>query len=209
MYDLPHFKEKDPAEVIQFMQQHPFALVIAAGDEYPVSTQVPLLIEKQEEQIVLRGHIMRQSDHYKAFTKNNKVLCVFTGPHAYVSASWYSNPQNASTWNYMTVHAKGELQFLNESMLLKILEETTRKFENDPVSPASYHHLPTDYISRLSKAIVGFEIKVQEVSHVFKLSQNRDKNDYGNIIFQLKNGDADAMLIAAEMEKRRDQLFSH
>lgn len=39
-------------------------------------------------------------------------LVIFTGPHCYVSASWYVTKNVASTWNYMDVHAKGKINLL-------------------------------------------------------------------------------------------------
>lgn len=151
---------------------------------------------------------MRQTDHYKAFEQNPNVLCVFTGPHSYVSASWYANPQVASTWNYISVHAKGVLQFLDEEGLQEVLQNTTAHFENNDQSPASYHHLSTEYINRLSKAIVAFRIEVKEIETVFKLSQNRNEKDYESIIRQLEKREGDAQQIADEMEKRKSRLFN-
>ena len=208
MYSLPYFKEKDEKTVYNFIRQHPFALVVGQSSTYPVATQIPLLIEEIEGKLFLKGHIMRHTDHCKAFEQNQNVICVFTGAHSYISASWYGNPQVASTWNYMSVHAKGVLQFLNHEELLSILQETTDQFENDKASPASYHHLPADYVDRLSKAIVAFSIEVKELEHVFKLSQNRNVQDFHSIMQQLKEGDNEAQTIAAEMAKRTDQLFS-
>ena len=96
MYSLPYFKENDQEVVLQFMQQHPF--VILAGcdeDNKPVITQVPVLIEQRGDKLYLQAHIMRQTDHHKAFEQNPNVLAVFTSPHVYVSASWYENSPNA------------------------------------------------------------------------------------------------------------------
>jgi transcriptional regulator len=53
------------------------------------------------------------------------------------------------------------------------------------------------------KAIVAFEIKVQEVDHVFKLSQNRDEESYSNILSQLQKGDSDAKQVATIMKQRK------
>ena len=33
--------------------------------------------------------MMKNTDHHKAFAQNENVLVIFTGPHCYVSASWY------------------------------------------------------------------------------------------------------------------------
>jgi transcriptional regulator len=72
-----------------------------------------------------------------------------------------------------------------------------------PESPAGFDQLPKEYVERLSKAIVAFEIKVEEIDHVFKLSQNRDDTSYKNIIDHLSGGDDDAKNIAEEMKKIR------
>jgi transcriptional regulator len=207
MYDIPHFKEHDKQKVLQFMQDHPFAMLIGCADNMPVATQVPLLVEEKESKIFLKGHIMRNTGHHKAFEKNNNVLCVFSGAQAYVSASWYTNPQVASTWNYMSVHARGTLTFLSNEHLLQILQLTTAHFENNPYSPALFENLPHDYVQRLAKAIIGFEIEVTGMDTVFKLSQNREKESYNDIINNLQHGDADAQAIATEMQQRRPQLF--
>lgn len=208
MYSLPYFKESDLAVVKEFMHQHPFVLLSGCDENnQPVATHVPLLIEEREEKIFLYGHVMKQTDHHKAFAANPAVLAVFWGPHTYVSASWYSNQQTASTWNYMTVHAKGTLKFLDDTALLDILTRTTAKFENDPGSPSLVEKLPADYVQKLMKAIVAFEIEVTHLDNVFKLSQNRDKESFDHIIPKLKEQGGEPALIAAEMEKRGSQLF--
>ena len=207
MYDIPYFKEKDHGVVLQFMKAHPFALLIGTHDNQPEATQVPLLIEEREGKVFLRGHIMRGTDHHKALAANPAVLCVFTGAHSYVSASWYTDPKAASTWNYMSVHARGAITFLDEAALLDILERTTAHFEKSSDSPASYHNLPEEYVQRLAKAIVAFEVEVKELNHVFKLSQNRNQESYGRIIHELSAGDAEAQAVAEEMKKREGELF--
>ncbi|MFT3824632.1 MAG: FMN-binding negative transcriptional regulator [Chitinophagaceae bacterium] len=204
MYSLPYFTEKDRAAMIAFMHQHPFALFTGSDVHHqPVATQIPFLIREEGERIFLKGHIMRQTDHHKAFMANPHALVVFTGPHTYVSASWYSNPQQGSTWNYMSVHVKGTVRFLEHAELLEVLEQTTSLFENNSESPSLMEKLPQEYIDRLTKAIVAIEIEVLQMDGVFKLSQNRDKESYLNIIKKLKEGDTDAKKIAAEMEVRQ------
>jgi transcriptional regulator len=209
MYSLPYFKEKDPARVKAFMRDNPFALLCGATLQgKPVATQVPLLIREDGDRLVFRGHFMKKTDHHIAFTENPDVLVLFTGAHEYVSASWYSDPAQASTWNYMTVHARGTMKLLSEAELLEILKETTSLFENNPDSPSLFESLAPEYVARLINAIVAFEIQVTQVENVFKLSQNRDKKSYENIIEKLKQGKDGAKAIASEMEKRTDELYS-
>jgi transcriptional regulator len=148
------------------------------------------------------GHIMKNSDHHKAFLKNENVLAIFNGPHCQVSASWYPQPVQASTWNYMTVHAKGKISFGDEAQTKKIVEALTNKYEKED-SPAAFSKLSNEYVDRLVKAIVAFTIEVESIDNVFKLSQNHEIETRKSIIENLnKNGSADEQAIAAEMEMR-------
>jgi transcriptional regulator len=209
MYDLPHHKEQNAQVIKEFIDKHPFAFLTGCDREYkPVVTQVPVFIEEKDSKKILAGHIMRDTDHHKAFVHNNNVLAVFTGHHTYVSATWYSNPHQASTWNYMSVHARGIIRFLDETALEEVLRKTTLHFEgNNQQSSTIFDNLPLDYKKRLMKAIVAFEIEVTELDNVFKLSQDRDAKSYQNITVKLKEQDKDGQVIAAEMEKRAKNLF--
>src|SRR5687768_5654901 len=110
MYNLSYFKEDDKQVLLQFLIDHPFAFLTGSNLKgQQVATQIPLLIEERDNDLYLHGHIMRQTDHHKAFVENPQALAVFTGPHTYVSATWYTNPQTGSTWNYMSVHLRGNI----------------------------------------------------------------------------------------------------
>ena len=209
MYNLPYFKEKEFPVLLEFMKQHPFVVLCGTDiNKKPVATQVPVLFDMRDGQLFLRGHMMRQTDHHKAFMENPEALVLFTGPHTYVSASWYTDPRQGSTWNYMTVHARGKLQFLSEDQLRETLERTTTLFENNDQSPSLFGHLPPAYVNRLVPAITAFEIAVASIENVFKLSQNRDEESYTNIIGKLMQGNEDAQVIAAEMKKRQAALYA-
>src|SRR6476659_6009237 len=132
MYDLPYFKETDQELVRQFVRDHPFAFLSGCDKEHkPVVTQVPVFIDEKDNGIFLTGHIMKNTDHHKAFLSNPNVLAVFSSPHTYVSATWYDNPVQASTWNYISVHAKGLIRFGDEAMLVNVLKRLTLHYENN------------------------------------------------------------------------------
>jgi transcriptional regulator len=203
MYKLAHFTETDNNAVIEFMRANSFAIITAIGDTYPVATQVPLFIDINEEgKIFLTGHIMRKTDHHKAFEKNENVLVLFTGPHTYVSASWYTTPQTASTWNYMTVHAKGKITLLDEAATYEAIKNITEKYEGKETA-AAFHKMEEGYIAAMLKAIIAFSIEVESIENVFKLSQNRDEQSKKNIIEALQQRpDDNSKMIAEEMIKR-------
>ncbi|MBK9463462.1 MAG: FMN-binding negative transcriptional regulator [Chitinophagaceae bacterium] len=209
MYDLPHHKENNHEEIIQFMRDYPFVFITGAGlANKPVATQIPVFIDEKNGKYSLTGHIMRNTDHHKAFEQNADVLAVFTGPHTYVSATWYTNPSVGSTWNYMSVHAIGTIRFGDTDELISILKRLTLHYENDNAASATvFDNLPAEYTERMMKAIVPFEIEINELQHVFKLSQDRDEKSYDNIIQQLRHKEGDAKTIAAIMEKRKSKVF--
>lgn len=209
MYDLPYFKENDPEVVIQFIKDHPFAFLCGSDkDNKPVATQIPMFIDEREGKLFLSGHIMRNTDHHKAFEKNPDVLAVFTGPHTYVSATWYDDPHQASTWNYMSVHAAGTIRFGDKEELIAVLKRLTLHYENNNTrSTTVFDNLPSDYTEKLMKAIVAFEVEITAMENVFKLSQNRDEKSYENIINELKKQEGDSNKIAELMQQRKSKLF--
>lgn len=209
MYNLPYHKEKDPQVISEFIQRYPFAFLTGCGaDNMPVATQAPLFLEEKEDRKILTGHLMKNTDHHKAFLHNSNVLVVFNGPNAYVSGTWYSDPYTASTWNYMSIHIKGSIRFLEGKELEAVLQKTSLHFEQyNERATTVYENLPAASRQRAMHYIVAFEIAVKEMDTVFKLSQDRDEASYHNIKLRLKQQGAQEQAIAAEMEKRTKQLF--
>jgi len=210
MYNYPHYKEHDREKIIAFMRNHPFVTLIGSDKNGRIeATQIPVLVEEKDGKLFIYGHIARKSDHHQAFEENPNVLALFTGPHTYVSGTWYTgNPQQASTWNYIAIHARGQIKFLDETSLIELLKKLSLHFENNNTESSTvYDNLPLDYKEKLIKAILAFEIEVTEMDNVHKLSQNRDEKSYDNIVQQLKKQEGDGNEIGNLMEKRKDQVF--
>jgi transcriptional regulator len=210
LYNYPHYKEKDIQKVISFMRENPFAMIIGSGKDHRIElTQVPIMVDEREGKLFLSGHIARKSDHEKAFEENPSVLVVFTSPHTYVSGAWYTgNPQQASTWNYISIHARGTIRWMLEDELRQFLQRLTLHYEkNNTGSSTVYDNLPSEYVEKLIKAIIGFEFEVTELDNVHKLSQNRDEKSYLSIIEELEKRDAGAQYIAGKMKENTSKVF--
>jgi transcriptional regulator len=209
MYNFSYFKEKDQQVILDFLEEYPFAFLTGSflsGKQ--VATQIPVLVEQRNGELLLQWHIMRNTDHHKALVENPNALIVFTGPSCYVSASWYTNPYIGSTWNYMSVHAEGQLECMSEERLVAFMQKLTFKFEKgNPDSPTFYDNLPASFLDKMMPLIAGFELKVDKLQNVFKLSQNRDPESYDTIIAHLEAREGTAPMVAGEMRKRRAALF--
>jgi transcriptional regulator len=202
MYKSAAFTEGDKEKVIAFMKENPFAVIVGQGDQYPVASHIPLSVEENEDgKIFLCGHLAKKTEHHLVFEKNENVLVIFNGPHSYVSASWYTNPQVASTWNYLTVHAKGRIIFTNDEGTYSTIKAITDHYEGGDTA-ASFDQLPKAYVMNMIKAIVGFRIEVESIDNTFKLSQNHNKATRHSIVSHLKaRDDEQSLAIAKEMEK--------
>lgn len=202
MYRSAKFKAKEQAEVLEFMNKNPFITLIGHDGEFPIATQVPVqLSDDQEGRLVLHGHMMKNTDHYEAFLKNPNALALFVGSHTYVSASVYTQPASASTWNYMTVHAKGNIRFLDAAGTYEAIKRLTNQYEDPAASPAAFHKMDEAYIQKLLPAIAGFELTVTSLEHVFKLSQNHPQENRDAIVANLsESGNPDAVKIAGAMK---------
>ena len=208
MYKLPEFTEKDERLVIEFIKAHPFVTLIGNDGNKSVATQVPVLIYEDENAIRVRGHFMRKTDHHLAFEKNPEVLLLFTGPQCYVSASWYNERGIGSTWNYMTVHARGTMKMLDETETIQILTDLTDLFEGERENPEIVKNMSTEYVQSHVKAIAGFEIELRSIHPIFKLSQNRNDESYKNIVQHLQQEQHwGAHEVADEMIRRRPSIF--
>ncbi len=202
MYKFPYYTEQDQQKVIDFIKENSFAFITGIGESHPVATQIPLAIKIKDDKIFLEGHIMKKTDHHVAFEKNNHVLVLFSGPHCFVNANWYTDQKMGSTWNYMTVQAKGKITFMDEEGTRNAVKAVSDKYVNTG-TVSSFDNLPKEYIDHMVKAIVGFTIEVESMENTFKLSQNRDEASQKNIIEQLRQRtDRNSLAIADEMEKR-------
>lgn len=209
MYNFSYFKEKDKQTLLDFMTKNPFAFLTGSWlSGAQVATQIPFMVVEREGELFLQGHIMKNTDHYKAFIENPNVLVVFTGPSTYVSASWYSNSQIGSTWNYMSVHVTGQMRVMTSDELIQFMKKLTLTYEKgNKKSLTIYDNLPESFLQKMMPGIIGFEIKADKLDNVFKLSQNRDEKSYMNIISKLEEQGGNAALIAEEMKRRKNDLF--
>jgi transcriptional regulator len=204
MYDISYFKANNHQEVLDFMQANPFVTICGVDAHgFPVATHIPVLIKIENEKVTISGHMMRKQDHSNAVELNKNVLVIFSAPSAFVSASWYTTKNMGSTWNYQTVHARGAIEIKDETHLRNLLTDLTLHFEKDPNSPTQVKNLSEEYMQQNMKAIYSFDLVVQDLQHVFKLSQNRDEASHANIQNELNKGDAACKHMAAAMAKNK------
>lgn len=196
------FEITDNKIIEQFIKENGFATIISMGSEYPVGTHIPIELEINENgEKVLWGHISKANPQWAAFETSPNVLVMFlSNVNHYISSSWYNHP-NAPTWNYLSVHVNGKLKVLEGEILWESIRRLTDKYEKNAANPVSLDTLP-ESVQKQMNGIVGFEISIDKIEAAFKLSQNRNDEDFKNIVKKLRlSNQLSASLMADVMER--------
>lgn len=199
MYIPDQNKNENREEIKEFLRQNAFGILISQLDGKPWATHIPLELEIDENgKDILTGHIAKANPQWKDFTKNKEVLCIFNGPHAYISSSWYQK-EEVPTWNYIAVHVYGEMKILDEAQVMASLHRLVHKYESNSKHPISLENMSPSTLRQV-RGVVGFEIRITDIQAKFKLSQNR-KEDHPKIIQELKErNDAGSREIGERMK---------
>ena len=192
----------DRNEIIAFMKQFSFATIITAKDGLPVATHLPFLVTTRGEDVILTSHFAKANAHWNDL-EGNKVLVIFSEPHAYISPKNYDQVLNVPTWNYISIHAYGQGKVIADTQkTFEVLEATIDRYETSYMP--QWNSFPEDYKLKMSKGIVAFEILVTELQAKKKLSQNRTQSEQQKIIENLsKSKDTNAQLIAEYMKNKK------
>ncbi|MDC6362949.1 MULTISPECIES: FMN-binding negative transcriptional regulator [Flavobacteriaceae] len=201
MYIPHHYKNENLDEVKDFLTQNSFGILINTVDGKPWGTHIPLELEtNQTGKDILVGHISKANPQWKNFISPSEVLCIFNGPHTYVSSSWYKE-EEVPTWNYIAVHIYGKVTILDEEQTMASLHKLVDKYEQNSKNPISLHQMSPNTLRQV-KGVVGFQVEITEIQAAYKLSQTRVE-DHPKIISELNEVNDPGSNTIAEIMKRR------
>jgi len=190
----------DRDEILSFMKQFSFATIITAKDNFPTATHLPFIVSIKDENVVLTAHFAKANEQWKDI-EGNKVLVIFSEPHAYISPKNYDKELNVPTWNYVSIHAYGDGKLITEThKKFEVLESTIDNYEIS--YRQQWDSFPDEYKLKMANGIVAFEVLVTELQGKKKLSQNRTQTEQQKIIESLsKSNDSNEQLIADYMHQ--------
>jgi transcriptional regulator len=204
MYVPPHFSETDPATLFDFIERHSFGQLVSQVDGFPFVTHLPLILQRDAKPSgVLLGHVARANPQWRSLA-GQTALCVFTGPHAYVSPSWYESDFVVPTWNYTAVHAYGRVEVVEEpDTLREIVEKSVETYERAMPRPWTFDGGET-IARRLLTQIVGFRVPIERLEGKWKLNQNHPAERRERVVRALRErGDENSLAIAEMMSRPR------
>ena len=203
VYLPPHFTETRETVLLDHIERHDFGLLVTAGSGL-IASQVPFLVERRDGQLYLLGHLARPNPQCAELDGDSEALAIFSGPHAYISPSWYGVGPAVPTWNYASVHAYGTPRTIaDKDWLNNLLRRLSERHEAREATPWRMQDQPAPFLDGMLGGIVGFEIAVSRLEGKFKLSQNRPAGDRPRIIAALDaRDDADSHGVARLMRER-------
>jgi transcriptional regulator len=185
VYIPKSFAVTDEATLHDFIAVNGFATIVSSGDGDLFATHLPLVLSRTDSRPVLLGHVARANPHWRYLTGNARVLAIFTGPHSYISPTWYATKPAVPTWNYAAVHVYGAARvFEDTESLTPLLDQLIATYETPLPKPWS-GELPAEFKSKLMRAIVGIEINVERFEGKFKFGQNRPLEDQRSMLANL------------------------
>lgn len=203
MYIPENYSLSNPEEMHEFIRANNFAILVNQTHGQLWATHLPLVLDTKEDGTpYLLGHLSKLNPQHEGFLENDTILAIFSGPHAYISSSWYDH-ENVPTWNYIAVHVYGKIKIHSHEEALVGLKKLVDRQEVASEHPIRMENL-SEKTLREARGIVGFEITITDVQGQKKLSQNRDDKNYQRILNALeKTDDPNTHALVQAMRKNR------
>ena len=187
MYIPKHFQPSDKAAQ-EFLSQIESGHLVSNTEKGLVSTLLPLIYDQETNSLL--GHVAKLNIQASLPT-NQEALVISMLNETYISPNWYASKEEhhkvVPTWDYMMVHAYGQLVIHDEpEWILNQVTRLTNHFEANQPKPWNVDQAPTDYVDGQIRAIVGIELKINRIEASFKMGQNKSKADLDGVIAGLQ-----------------------
>lgn len=208
MFVPSKFAVDDPAALDALVERDAFATLVSVVDGIPFATHLPVLYSRDGDGVRFRGHWARANPQWRGIASQTALLIVH-GPHAYISPTWYEQPQQSvPTWNYAAAHVHGAVTLVESpDALAALVGELSARYES---RLGSHWRFPDSApgTAREIAGIVGFELTAQRVTIKHKLNQHHPATNVKGAIEGLRRvgdaGSADVANMMADMLSRRE-----
>jgi transcriptional regulator len=205
------YRLDSPSEARRIVRENGWALLVADGTDGLEASHVPCLLDPRRDkgrdapQLIIVGHIGRADPMRRAILSGAEALLVFSGPHGYVSPTWYGEGTYVPTWNYVTVHAHGSLEALEGEAGFEVLRRTVAHLEASLPEPWSFERSGAEpYARQIAGGALVFRMETTRITTRAKLSQDKPSRVRARVIAALERGAGAGPPLAAEMRRFLD-----
>ena len=192
MYVPAAFREDRIAPLHEAIRAAGLATLVTMTAEGLIASHIPILLDADPAPYgTLLGHLARPNPQARGAVPGVPALVIAQGPDAYITPSWYETKRRTGavvpTWNYVAVHAYGELTFFDDpARLLAIVTRLTEREESHRAArggvPWAVGDAPAPFIAGMLAGIVGFALPIARLEGKWKLSQNRPPEDRAGVV---------------------------
>ena len=184
-YPPPYYLDDNPDYTNRIIDTHGFALLTSSNVDGPLATHLPMVRDGE----FLYGHMSAANPMTQFIGTSMIFLAAFHGPHDYISAALYDKPETSvPTWDYVAVHVHGTTRALPPGESVDRMAELIEKYEPEE---GWVMEDAAKYASRLFANILYFEMRMDKVRGIRKLSQNKSAETQARIIADLRSRGSD------------------
>ncbi|HET8772494.1 MAG TPA: FMN-binding negative transcriptional regulator [Thermoanaerobaculia bacterium] len=162
MYIRANQHARSDADAVEVIERNMFATLVTGM----IASHLPFLFEDG----VLYAHMARANPH-AAVVGTGESLVIFTGPHAYISPSWYAERGSVPTWAYVAVHCYGTAVLHDRDRTEWNIARLVETMESGRPNRWSMADLEPAEKDELIANVVSFEIPVTRMEAKFKVNQ--------------------------------------
>jgi transcriptional regulator len=192
LYNKPEFAPLSPEEVFDLIERSVFATMVTHGDEGLVASHLTFLLDRTRgPRGTLISHLAVANEHARAIADGGESVVIFSGPHGYISSSWYpANParDSAPTWNYAVVHCHGTPVALAPADTARHVSDLVKHMERGRDDEWRLRELGPGGMERRLPRILGFELPIARLEAKFKMGQDERILDTRSAIARLADG---------------------
>src|SRR4051812_29430761 len=191
----PEFAIREIEAARRLVRDHPFALFVSADLRV---TRMPCLLDEDARGLVILSHVARADP--VAERLGGPLLAVFSGPHGYISASWYGS-DTIPTWNHVTMQLRGAPERFSDA--LPVVRRTVEHFEAAVEHPWSLARMGST-AREMADEVIAFRVVADAWHLEAKLPQDKPADERGRLIagLQAPGAYANAPLATAMREAR-------
>ena len=172
MHPNPSFRTEDAERALSDARERGFGVLNVQGPDGILASHIPFVVEGNK----VAAHLVRSNPIARLLRGGPvEALLVVSGPDGYISSDWYEEPQLLSTWNYVAIHIRGQVEALPMDALRPHLETLSAFNEQRllPKKPWTMDKVDADTLERLMRMLVPVEIEITSIESTYKLGQNR------------------------------------
>jgi transcriptional regulator len=188
MYVRSSHQPRSDADVVQLIRQNMFATLVTSSADGVIASHLPFVFdETRGAHGTLYAHMARANEQSAAIGTSGEALVIFTGPHAYISPSWYEDRGTAPTWDYVAAHCYGTPLLHSDEEARRNIQRLLDVVEAHQARPWSMNELHPDDVRAMIRNVVSFEIPLTRIEAKFKLNQGDKRDRIATAVAQLES----------------------